>query len=60
MLHPVICFDSFPRAVLEAMASGKPVVGTCYGGAPEIIEDGVTGYIVNPFDIKKMAEKVID
>jgi len=60
VLVPSICFDSFPRIVLEAMASGKPVVGTCYGGASEIIEDGVTGYVVNPFHIKEMAEKILD
>ena len=60
VLVPSICFDAFPRVVLEAMASGKPVVGTCYGGAPEIIVNGVTGYIVNPFIITEMAEKTLD
>lgn len=60
VLVPSLYLDPFPRVVLEAMVSGKPVVGTCYGGAPEIIEDGVTGYVVNPFDTKKMAEKIID
>jgi len=60
VLVPSIIFDSFPRIVLEAMASSRPVVGTCYGGAPEIIVDSVTGYIVNPFHIKEMAEKMLD
>ncbi|MEK7137939.1 MAG: glycosyltransferase family 4 protein [Patescibacteria group bacterium] len=60
VLVPSICLDAFPRVILEAMAAGKPVVGTCYGGAPEIIEDGITGYVVNPFNIKKMAGKIID
>jgi len=60
VLVPSICFDAFPRIVLEASASGKPVVGTCYGGAPEVIVDGVTGYVVNPFDVKIMAEKILD
>lgn len=59
VLVPSVCFDSLPRVVLEAMAAGKPVVGTCYGGTPEAVIDGVTGYVVNPFDINKMAEKVI-
>ena len=31
---------------LEAMAYGKPVIGGAHGGAPEIIEDGVSGYLV--------------
>lgn len=60
VLVPSICFDAFPRAVLEAMASGKPVVGTCYGGAPEIIVDGVTGYVVNPLYPEEIASKTID
>lgn len=60
VLVPSICFDSFPRIVLEAMAAGRPVVGTCFGGASEIIADGVTGYVVNPFNIEKMAEKILD
>ncbi len=60
VLVPSICFDSLPRVVLEAMAMSKPVVGTVYGGAAEAIVDGVTGYVVNPFDTKKMAEKIIN
>ncbi len=57
---PSICFDSLPRIVLESMAASKPVVGTCYGGTPEAVIDGVTGYVVNPFDSKLMAEKILD
>jgi starch synthase len=30
------------------MAAGKPVVGTCFGGTPEVVADGKTGIIVNP------------
>lgn len=57
---PSICFDSLPRIVLEAMASGKPVIGTCYGGASEIIDNGVTGYVVNPFNTALLAEKIFE
>ena len=56
---PSICFDSFPTSNLEAMACQKPVIGTCFGGTPEIVLDNITGYIVNPFNIEKMAEKII-
>lgn len=59
VLVPSICFDAFPRIVLEAMAAGRPVIGTCYGGAQEIIVDGVTGYVVNPLNFKEMAEKIL-
>ncbi len=60
VLMPSICFDAFGRVNIEAMASQKPVVGTCYGGTPEVVLDNVTGYIVNPLHPEDMAEKVID
>lgn len=60
VIMPSIYLDAFGRVNIEAMASKKPVVGTCYGGTPEIVVDGVTGYIVNPQYPKEMAEKVID
>lgn len=57
---PSICLDTFGMVNLEGMAARKPVVATCFGGAPEIVSDGVTGYIVNPFDSDTMADKIID
>ncbi len=60
VLVPSICFDSLPRVVVEAMAAGKPVIGTWYGGAPEIIQNDVTGYVINPFNSTEMAEKILD
>lgn len=57
---PSFYLDPFPRIVIEAMASGRPVLGSCYGGSPEIIVDGVTGYIVNPGQPEEIAEKAID
>ena len=57
---PSICFDSFPTANLEAMVSKKPIVGTYFGGSKEILIDGENGYIVDPNNIKLMAEKIID
>ncbi len=60
VVTPSICFDTFNRTNIEAMACKKPVVGTCYGGTPEIVQDGVTGYIVNPFNTELMAQRIID
>jgi glycosyltransferase involved in cell wall biosynthesis len=37
-------------ASIEAMAAGLPVITTAVGGIPEIVEDGVTGYVIAPGD----------
>lgn len=55
---PSICLDVFPTVILEAMAVRRPVIATCYGGAPESVIDGETGFIVNPFDTATFAERL--
>jgi glycosyltransferase involved in cell wall biosynthesis len=60
VMMPSIYLDAFGRVNIEGMASHKPVIGTCYGGTPEVTLDSVTGYIVNPLHPKEIAEKTID
>ena len=43
---------------LEAMAHSKPVIGGAHGGAPEVIEDGVTGYLVPHGDAAQLATSI--
>ncbi len=50
--------DPFPTVNLEAMASSRPVVGTSVGGTPEVVEDGVTGYLIDPHNQDGVAAKV--
>lgn len=52
-------YEPFGRALIEAMAAGKPVIGTNVGGIPEIIEDGVTGLLVAPGSPHELAEAII-
>jgi glycosyltransferase involved in cell wall biosynthesis len=42
-----------------AYAFGKPVVATRVGSLPEVVEDGITGYLVPPRDVPQLAEAVI-
>jgi len=50
--------EAFSRAVIEAMAMGKPVIATNVGGTKEAIEDGISGFIIPPQATIEMAEKI--
>lgn len=45
-------------AVIEAMAAGLPVVASNVGGLPELVQDGVTGYLVPPGDDRVLTESL--
>jgi glycosyltransferase involved in cell wall biosynthesis len=47
--------EGLPNIVLESFAAGVPVVATAVGGTPELVEDGVNGYLVPPGDAAAMA-----
>jgi glycosyltransferase involved in cell wall biosynthesis len=51
-------FEAFPGVVLEAMQAGVPVVSTHEGAIPEIVEEGVTGYLVPQKDVGTLAGRL--
>lgn len=51
--------EPFGRVILEAGAMARPVVAFHSGGHPEVIIDGVTGYLVPPDDVESLASRVL-
>ncbi|MCI0525354.1 MAG: glycosyltransferase [Acidobacteria bacterium] len=50
--------EGMPLTVLEAMAARLPVVATNVGAAPELVEEGGTGFLVEPKDDQALAERL--
>jgi len=59
LLHTSL-WEGLPRVFPEAMASGLPIVATRVDGAPEAVEDGVTGYLLLPGDVEGMARRTLE
>jgi len=55
-----IAIESLPFAMLEGMSWAKPAVGTMVGGMPELIENGVSGYVVPSRDADALAGALIE
>lgn len=51
-------YEGLGRAMTEALASGKPIVANAVNAIPELVIDGVTGFLVTPRDPKMLAEKI--
>jgi len=58
MVHASVEPEPFGRVIIEAMATGTPVVAANGGAVPEIVRDGETGLLVPPGDHQAMAEAV--
>ena len=58
MLTPSTCFETFGMMNLEAMEFRRPVVATSFGGCPEVVLDGVSGFVANPYDAATFAEHI--
>ncbi|MBI3379850.1 glycosyltransferase family 4 protein [Candidatus Gottesmanbacteria bacterium] len=59
LLFPILWEEPFGMVMVEAMACGTPVVAYARGSVPEIVQDGVTGFIVNSQDSDKRGDWIV-
>ena len=55
---PSVCYENNPYSVIEALCMGTPVLGARIGGIPELIEEGVNGFLFTPKNISELKEKI--
>jgi glycosyltransferase involved in cell wall biosynthesis len=55
LVFPTECYEGFPMVLLEAMATGLPVIASGQGSLPEIVQDGTSGVLVPPGDAQRWA-----
>jgi len=58
VILPSIWPEPFGRVVIETMAAGLPIVASRIGGIPELVNDGKTGYLVQPNDAVALAKAI--
>lgn len=51
--------EGLPMALLEAMEAGLPVVSTRVGSIPELVEEGVNGFLIEPGDYEALAQSIV-
>ena len=55
---PSIWYENAPKSILEAQARGRIVVTSAIGGLPEMVEDGVTGFLAKPGDADDLGARI--
>lgn len=56
---PTYHAEGMPMAILQALAAGLPIISTRFGSIPDIIEDNVNGFLVEPHSPEQVAEKIL-
>jgi len=50
--------EGVPNVIKEAMATGLPVLSTRHGGIPELVEDGLSGFLVDEHDVEGLSRRL--
>lgn len=58
-LIPSIWYDNLPNTALESFRFSKPVIASNIGSLPELVEDGVNGFLFQPGNCKEMAKRIL-
>lgn len=58
LVVPSVWYENAPMSIYESLAIGTPVIGSNSGGIPELITEGVHGYVFEPGNIEELAKKV--
>jgi glycosyltransferase involved in cell wall biosynthesis len=58
LVMPSICPEAFGKVGIEALAHGRPVVAFAVGGISDWLHDGVDGFLVDPGDVRELANRV--
>src|SRR3989304_7082406 len=51
--------EAMPMVILEALAAGLPIITTPIGAIPDIIKDGIKGFLIEPNSPKQLVEKIL-
>ncbi len=58
LVLPSICYENFPRTIVEAFACGLPVIASRIGALADLVRDGVTGLLFEPGNAQDLAAKM--
>jgi glycosyltransferase involved in cell wall biosynthesis len=58
LVLPSICYENFPRTLVEAYGSCMPVIASRHGAMAELVQDGITGLLFEPGNAQDLAQKM--